>query len=363
MNIKAAKGNKTPIVLGFAYISFIMGAGFSTGQEVLQFFANHGRWGYATAIIAGLIITFIGMQISKLGYKLQSEDYAVSLNHLFGIKIGKIFDYVLVFFFYGLSVIMIAGTGSAFYDGFGLPPWIGTLSTVILLFVVLQFNFTNVAKLLGIITPFLIFTVLVIAGYSVLDPNVPFSEVDQHTEISRTPSGLWVWDAITYAGLVIANSFGFLIIMGAGSNSQLISKRGILIGGLIFTTLILLMTAALIANLEIANGVALPTLLMANEIHPALKILMTLIMIGVMFNSVIGVLYPFLTRFTESYSKNYRLMLGVSLFLAFILSFVGFVDLVNFFYPIFGYVGILIAISFLVKWIRTKYPVGALDKS
>ncbi|WP_342387543.1 YkvI family membrane protein [Salinicoccus bachuensis] len=349
-----SKVNRVSITLAFAYISFIVGAGFSTGQEILQFFANHGVWGYAAAATAGLTITFVGMQISKLGYILDSEDYALSLNHLFGTRIGRVFDYLLVFFFYGLSVIMIAGTGSAFYDGFGLPAWIGTLFTVITLFIVLQFDFTIVAKILGIITPFLIVAVFIIAGYNIIDPNVPVSEVDQYTDIDRTPSGIWIWDAITYGGLVIANSFGFLVIMGAGSRSQLISKRGILFGGLIFTVLLVLMTAGIIANLEIANEAALPTLLMANEIHPGLRILMTLIMVGVMFNSVIGVLYPFLTRFTKAYSSKYRLMLGISLVAAYILSFIGFVDLVNFFYPIFGYIGIIIALSFFVLWLNAK---------
>src|SRR5699024_3579132 len=181
MVFKVSKINRTSITFAFAYISFIVGAGFSTGQEILQFFVNYGIWGYATAITAGLLITLVGMQISKLGFILGSEDYALSLNQLFGTRIGKIFDYLLVFFFYGLSVIMIAGTGSAFYDGFGLPAWMGTLFTVTLLFIVLQFDFTTVAKVLGIITPFLIVAVFIIAGVSILSPNVPLSDVDQHT--------------------------------------------------------------------------------------------------------------------------------------------------------------------------------------
>src|SRR5699024_855733 len=129
-----------------AYISFIVGAGFSTGQEILQFFANYGMWSYVAALTAGLIITFVGRQTSKLGYVLGAEEYDVSLNNIFGKKIGKIFDYILIFFLYGLSVIMISGTGAAVYDGFGMPTWIGTLITVVLLFIVLQFDFTNVAK-------------------------------------------------------------------------------------------------------------------------------------------------------------------------------------------------------------------------
>lgn len=346
--------NKISITLAFGYISFIVGAGFSTGQEILQFFANYGVWSYAAAILAGLIITFITRQTAKLGYVLQTESYEIALSHIFGKWMAYIFDYILIFFLYGLSVIMITATGSGLYDGFGVPTWLGSLITVIVLFFVLQLDFTNIVKVLGMITPFLIIAVFIIAGYSLLNPTVPLSEVDQYTDISRTPSGYWIWDAITYAGLVIANSFGFMIILGSTSRNHFISQRTALFGGLIFTALLLFMTAGIVANLDVANVAELPTLLLANEVHPAVRILMAVVMVGVIFNSVIGVLYPFLTRFTKEYTRNYRILLFLSLVVAYIVSFVGFVDLVNFFYPIFGYIGMFITIALLGRWIYNK---------
>src|SRR5699024_6304297 len=138
---------------------------------------------YFAALTAGLIITFVGRQTSKLGYVLGAEEYDVSLNNIFGKKIGKIFDYILIFFLYGLSVIMISGTGAAVYDGFCMPTWIGTLITVVLLFIVLQFDFTIVAKVLGIVTPFLIVAVFLIAGYNILNPTIPMGEAEQYTDI------------------------------------------------------------------------------------------------------------------------------------------------------------------------------------
>lgn len=348
------KTNRISIILAFGYISFIMGAGFSTGQEILQFFANYGIWSYATALVAGLIITFITRQTAKLGYVLQTESYKVALQHLLGKKLAYIFDYILIFFLYGLSVIMIAATGSGLYDGFGIPTWLGTLLGVIALFFVMQLNFTNVVKVLGIITPFLIVAVFIIAGYNIINPTIPLSEVNEYTDISRTPSGVWLWDAITYAGLVIANSFGFMIIIGATSRNYFISRRTALFGGLIFTGLVVFMTAGLVANLEVANAAELPTLLLADQIHPSVRILMAVVMVGVIFNSVIGVLFPFLTRFTIEYSPKYRVMLLISLITAYIISFVGFVDLVNFFYPIFGYIGILLTIVLFGRWVYSK---------
>ncbi|MFD2831369.1 YkvI family membrane protein [Corticicoccus populi] len=331
-----------------------MGAGFATGQELLQFFANYGIWSYFAALVAGLIITFITRQTAKLGYVLQTESYEVALENIFGKFMAKIFDYILIFFLYGLSVIMIAGTGSGLYDGFGVPTWLGTLITVIVLFFVMQLDFTNIVKVLGIITPFLIIAVLIIAGYNVISPTIPLSEVDQYTDISRTPSGVWIWDAITYAGLVVANSFSFMVIIGGQSRNHFISQRTALIGGLIFTGLVVLMTAGLVANLEVANAAELPTLLLADQIHPGVRILMAVVMVGVIFNSVIGVLFPFLKRFTAEYSPKYKILLLISLVVAYLVSFIGFVDLVNFFYPIFGYIGMFITIALFIRWIYNK---------
>ena len=94
-------------------------------------------------------------------------------------------------------------------------------------------------------------------------------------------------------------------------------------------------------NIQNANSVDIPTLLWANEIHPSIGIFMSAVMIGVIFNSCIGMLYPFLSRFTQPSSKGYVTLLTISLIVAFILSFIGFVDLVNFVFKTFGYICLL----------------------
>ncbi|MFP6334496.1 hypothetical protein ACLGLY_25930, partial [Bacillus subtilis] len=143
----------------------------------------------------------------------------------------------------------------------------------------------------------------------------------------------------TYGGLIIGNSFSFLTIVGSKAISHKTARRGAFYGGLTFSILLLIMIAGLLANIEIANTVDIPTLLLANDIHPILGVLMSAVMVGVIFNSCIGMLYPFLTRFTNPKSNKYVGLLTISLIVSFGLSFVGFVDLVNFVFPLFGYIG------------------------
>ncbi|WP_233649226.1 YkvI family membrane protein [Staphylococcus devriesei] len=247
------------------------------------------------------------------------------------------------------------GGGSALKQGFNLPIWIGSLAIVILLFIVLLLNFNRLIDFLGIVTPFLVIAVFIIAGYNIINPTIPFNEVSQHIHPSKTQSPhAWGWDAILYGGIIIGNSFSFLTIIGGDSENHKIARRGAFYGGLVFSILLLIMIAGLLANIKNANSVDIPTLLLANDIHPWLGILMSAVMVGVIFNSCVGMIYPFLTRFSEFRTPRYVILLIVSLALAFALSFVGFADLINFVFPIVGYIGLFIIVALLVRWIYNK---------
>ncbi|WP_241961633.1 hypothetical protein [Staphylococcus hominis] len=118
--------------------------------------------------------------------------------------------------------------------------------------------------------------------------------------------------------------------------------------------LLLIMIAGLIANIEKANSVDIPTLLLAKDIHPWLGVLMSAVMVGVIFNSCVGKIFPFLIRFSGFRTPRYFILLVSSLVLAFILSFVEFADLINIVFPIVGYIGLFIGIALLVRWIYNK---------
>ncbi|HDF7069180.1 TPA: hypothetical protein PEV46_002393 [Staphylococcus aureus] len=353
--MSVSKENKTAIKITLAYLSFIVGAGFTTGQELLQFFVNHGNYAYIAAIITGIIVTFGTRQTSKVGYRLDANQYDISLHSLFGKVLGTIIDYLIVLFLFGLTVVMIAGGGSALQQGFNVPTWIGSLIIVLLLFFILLLNFNKIISVLGIVTPFLVIAVFIIAGFNIIQPTIPFNEVSQHIQPSKTNTPhAWWWDAILYGGIIIGNSFSFLTIIGGDAKSHKIARRGAAYGGIVFSVLLLIMIAGLLANVEKANSVDIPTLLLAKDIHPWLGVLMSAVMVGVIFNSCVGMIYPFLIRFSDFRTPRYFILLVSSLVLAFILSFVGFADLINIVFPIVGYIGLFIGIALLVRWIYNK---------
>ena len=183
---------------------------------------------------------------------------------------------------------------------------------------------------------------------------MPYSEVNNYVDPSRTPSSFWWFDAITYAGLALATGFSFLSIMGSEAQRHAIARRGAIYGGLILLVMMLLVNVGVLSIMPTANDVPLPAMEMADNMAPWLGAVYSIIIILLIYNSVVGLMYPFLTRFTEPYSKNYKVMMVIALIAAFIISNVGFVELVNIVYPILGYIGLAISAALLVRWIMNK---------
>lgn len=341
--------------IGLAYAGIIVGAGFSTGQEVLQFFSSFGWWSFAGVMLSALTVMFIGRQASKLGYRLEAESHVLPIYALFGKRLGRIVDYILVFFLYGLATVMIAGSGATFYESFDIDPWIGIIILIVAVCITLLLDFNKIVAVIGGITPLLVIAVIIITGYNILNPSAPYSEVSQHADASRTPTGFWWIDAITYSGTVLACAFSFLSIMGSEATKHHAARRGAIYGGLVILLLMLLVNGGILATITQANEVALPTMEMARNLYPSLSSIFSIVILLLIYNSVVGLMYPFLTRFTEPYSKQYKLMLIISMIISYIMTFVGFVELVNIVYPILGYLGITIGVALTIRWLMNKF--------
>lgn len=349
-----SKGQQDSIKIGFAYVGVVLGAGFSTGQEILQFFSNFGMMSYAAVLLSAAVIMFLGRQVAKFGHVLDAESHLEPIKMLFGNFLGRIIDYVLIFFLYGVMVIMLAGGGSALEQSFGVPAWLGSLIMMFAVMITLTMGFGKILTALGIVTPFLIGIVAIIAVYSFATPTVSFSEINEIADLNKTPTGIWWLEAITYSGIVIAMAFSILSIVGAQSTYK-VARRGGMYGGVILLVLMLLMNAGLVSKFDKTSQADLPTLMLAYEIHPILHFVLTIVMLLIIYNTAVGMLYPFLSRFWVPYSRKYKVALVMALIVGYVLSLVGFVDLVNFFYPLLGYLGVLMGIMLTVKWVRNKF--------
>lgn len=344
--------NKEATKIGFAYVGIVVGAGFSTGQEVMQFFTKYGLWAYLGVIISGFILAFIGRQVAKIGTAFEATNHESTLQYVFGEKFSKVFDYILIFFLFGIAVTMIAGAGATFEESYNIPTWLGALIMTLAIYVTLLLDFNKIVRALGVVTPFLIVLVVLIAGVYLFKGHVSLAEVNQVVPEASIWKGIWF--GTIYGGLAFSVGFSTIVAIGGDTEKRTVSGAGAMYGGIIYTVLLALINFALQSEYPTIKNASIPTLTLANNIHPLITTVLSVIMLAVMYNTILGLMYSFAARFTEPYSKKYHIFIIIMMVAGYLLSFVGFAELINKLYTIMGYVGLFIVVAVIIKYFKRK---------
>ena len=352
---------KRILLIASAFIGVIVGAGFASGQEVLQYFTSFGILGTLGAIITTALFAYVGMMLVWLGSKFDTDSHKVVIHNitgksLFGKLLGWIIDLVIIFTLFGVGVVMIAGAGSNLNQQFGVPSLVGTLLMTVLIILAGMLKVEGVVKVIGNITPFLIIFILIISIYSFLTTNVPFSELNTISDAKPSTLPNWFVAGINYASFNTAVGASMAIVMGGAEKNSKVAAIGGLVGGLILGAMIVLSHLAIFTQINIVGNMEMPMLGIVNHISPILGIIMAIVIFGMIFNTGLGMFYAFATRFTVVDSIRFKIFYTITILVGLCLSFVGLTDLVAIFYPLIGYLGLVLI--FVLFYAPFKLKLG-----
>ncbi|UTV29703.1 YkvI family membrane protein [Photobacterium atrarenae] len=325
-----------------AFIGIIVGAGFASGQEVLQYFTSFGHWGTAAAIIATALFAYLGMMLTMLGSRTQTMSHKKVIYQISGRVVGIIVDYVIIFTLFGVGVVMIAGAGSLMQQQFALPPFVGSVVLTLLVAVTAMMNVSRVIAVIGSITPFLILVLISICAYSVITMDNSFDELAPVAESVPSTLPHWFVSAVNYVSFNLAVGAAMALVMGGAEKNEKVAKLGGLLGGAGVGVLIVLSHLALFSQIDVVASYPMPLLKIIDMISPALSNVMTFILFGMIFNTAVSMFYAFAARFVTMKTPKANTFIFVTLSVGFVASFAGFTQLVAVFYPLIGYLGLFL---------------------
>ncbi|WP_217588119.1 YkvI family membrane protein [Lentibacillus saliphilus] len=343
---------KEILKIGSAFIGIIVGAGFASGQEILQYFTSFGYWGIAGAIVATALFAFLGMTITRLGSRLKAESHKDVIYTISGRYLGLIVDYIIIMTLFGVGVVMIAGAGSIFSQQFGLSAILGTMVMTTLVILTIMLDVERVVSVIGSITPFLLIAILGIAVYSLMTLSEPFSILNPIAQAQETTLPNWFVSAINYVSFNIAVGVSMALVMGGAEQNEKKAALGGLLGGLGIGILIMLSHLAIFSKIKTVANVDMPTLQIVNDISPVLGILMAVILFCMIFNTAVSMFFSFGARFTTLGTPQFKRFVIITVLVGFAASFVGFTDLVALFYPFIGYLGLFLILTLLIATVR-----------
>lgn len=348
--------NKHSIQIALAYMSVVIGGGFASGQEILQFFTHFGMVGVIGTLISAVLFAFLGMQIARMSSQMQASSHQDVLYTLFGKPVGFVLDLVMSFFLYGVGVAMLASSGSTLLQQFGLPPLVGGLLMTVLVIVTLCLNVKRIIELISAVMPFLLAMVLLITTYSIFHANASIEELNQvaqEPELKRA-AGHWFVSALLYASFNIAVGLPMLVVIGGLTRDSKAAGFGGVLGGLGLGVLILLLNIGLFFNINQLQGIDLPTLALSDRISPVLAVVMSISLICMVYSTAVGTFFAFSARFAKPETTRFKLVSAISVAIGLALAQFGFTELVNYVYPLLGYVGFALIIGLLVSWARQR---------
>lgn len=352
--------NKYSLQIALAYMSVVIGGGFASGNEVLQFFTGYGLAGIAGSVVAAVLFAFLGMQIARISSVMQAGSHKQVLYILFGEKAGFVVDVILSFFLYGVGVVMLAGAGSTLLQQFGLAPLFGSVLMTVLVVATLCLNVKGIVNLISAVMPFLLVMVVSITVYSIYTSTGTQAELTQVAEDIPVITFLgaeipnWALSGLLYASFNIAVGFPMLAVIGGLTKQPKAASLGGMSGGLGLGFLIIVLNIGLFANLDKLVGIEIPTLLLAEQIHPWLAVLMSLALIGMIYSTAVGMFFAFGARFATPDTNRFKILSAIFAAIGLALSQVGFTKLVGTVYPMLGVVGLILIIAIALSWIRTR---------
>ena len=343
---------KKSLQIGGAFVGLIVGAGFASGQEIMQYFTGFGIWGIAGSVVATIAFAFLGMALTQLGSKLQTTSHKGVIYYIGGRYIGFILDFLITFFLFGVAVVMFAGAGSTFNQMFGIEPMVGSIIMVAATIFTLLLNVKNIINLIAVITPYLMAVIFIILIYSLFTMDISISEANEMAQTQNAAAPNWVMGALLYVSYNIAAGAAILIVMGGTVKDRKVAGMGGVFGGIMLGVLILLIHLTMFVKMDVVVGVDMPTLELANQIHPMVGVLMGIALLGMMYNTAVGMFYAFTVRFVKPEHKFFKPAIVIVGLAGFGASLVGFTDLVGKVYSTMGYLGFALIIATIIAWVR-----------
>ncbi len=330
------------------YIGGVIGAGFASGQEIMQFFAVFGTRGLWGVALATALFVYLGVVVQTTAVRLESTGYREVLEHLLGRSLTAVMDRLsLGMLLVGLG-IMLAGSGAIFREQFGLPSVVGVLVLTALILGVLWGGLARVVAVNAVLVPLKLGLVALVAALALASAAEPVPGAPAGAAPVGLLAGNWVWAAVLYVSYNMVVPVAVLSTLGRHLTPAE-AVRGALAGGLLLGLAAGVVAAAIIVHYSQVWFYQVPLLYLAGAVHPVVGVMFSVAIWLAVFTTGIANAHGFAGRLALPDSRGYRLA-GLGAVLVMIpVALLEFATLVRFFYPLFGLIGLVLVVVLLLR--------------
>lgn len=332
------------------YVGTVVGAGFATGKEIVEFFSRFGFLGFIGILISGLLLIFLGSKLLRLSAHIGAHSYQEFNEYLFGYFFGRVINVMTLLMLLGVCAVMLSGAGAVFEEQLNLPKMVGLLVTIGLSILVLFIGMKGLFVVNIFVVPLMISFSVLLMMKSVSLPH--FTE-----QLMSIPTIADDWKVFitpfSYAAFNLFLAQAVLVPVANEIQDDDTIKWGGIIGG-IALTLILLCGHLVLIMLPHVESYKVPMAVIVKNIASSLHWIYVFIIYGEIFTSVIGNVFG-IERQLRKYIPLSGTMIICFIFASiFFISLVDYGKLLSYLYPLFGYFSLIFIVLLWIRPLKRK---------
>lgn len=331
----------------------MIGSGFATGQELLQYYVPYGWQSVFVGIILAAMLIYANKAFAIAGHYYHLERGSDVFRFYCGETFGKFFDWFTVLFCFLVFIVMIAGAGSTLAQQYQLPVYSGAIAMAAISAFTVSCGLNSLVRIIGKIGPILAILVLFIAIVTLIKygANIPAAiEQINNQEITLLRAAPhWLPAGISNAGYSLLLLAGFIAQLAKENRFQEV-MAGQSIGITAYALVSVVVGFALTAAINTIAGSQIPNLLLANQISPFLAGIFGLVIFAAVFTTACPLLWTVTARLSDEKSLRFKILPFVFAAAAVIIAlYIPFNILIRYVYVIGGYCGAVMMIFIVAK--------------
>ncbi|TCP63887.1 putative membrane protein YkvI [Heliophilum fasciatum] len=347
------------------YVGAVLGAGFASGQEILQFFVRYGWEGLQASWLSMVLFVLMGPAILWVCYCQGISRYPDLLTLLFGKRGGQLMDVITGLALMVGVVVMLSGTGALVAQQWDWPMWSGVLVTGCCLLLALWSGLRGLVWVNTLLVPvkaIICVTVALAVVYWLPDIGSGNQEVlegyglaavwnNPESTSGNGPIGLLppspYLAAFLYVSFNIAMSFVVLVALSPAVTLQG-GYGGAGWGGAVLGIVVYLLTFAMLPYWPVIEIYPVPMLHLAGALGTWIGELYAFLLWLAMFTAALSNAFGVAQRLAgQEEGRKYQWALVAAVVGSMPFALLPFASLVANVYPLFGYMGIPLLVAIL----------------
>ncbi|PAD38828.1 hypothetical protein [Terribacillus sp. 7520-G] len=320
----------------FLILATLIGAGYASGREIWQFFGYESGLAIVIFTVLFSICCYVILHIS---FTEKSTHYFPVLERLVGRRLAALYDVLIVFYLFTVTVVMIAA-GGATGTMYHIPNWLGILFISLMIILIFVSNVEGVVSMNSYILPILVGGLVIVL--LVYTKHEQIDLLDDWREQANWRA------AFPFTAL---NILPVVAVIGAigkqmkGKGELWIASIG---SGLIIGALTYLYNNDLMHISHAIPNYDIPLFYILKNYPSFVLIGISIVLWLAIYTSAVSGVLGIVSRFQTKWRGPLWLQAAVLIIMMLPLTQLGFTDLIALMYPLFGFANLYILSAILV---------------